>query len=435
MIQIHVLVPEIHPRIQYVIDWIQSSLQNAQVILHDEVSNFLNTEGIRINYSNCEELPAKVHIHWNFSSVLLLPLDDFPKPDIENNDGIIQLKWNKVFDLPSAIFYCLARVEEYQKFTKDAHGRFPFSESILQNYIETPILDQYIEKLIQQINSTVDSEVRLNSAYDFSLGIDIDYSWKYLFKPSWKQFGGFVKDFLFLKIHSWTQRMMTLLGSIKDPYDQYDTIIQLVPSSKLQFFFLSGGKTKQDNNHSLKLQETQALIQKLNRAATVQLHPSYSASDNFKVLKEEFLALSSVLNKKIDSSRFHFLKLSFPNSYRNLINLGILSDYSMVYAEHVGFRSGTCRPFYWYDAMLDQPSSLKIVCPVLMDRTLKDYMKLNPEEARSKIKSILSTIKHYQGHAHIIWHNSSLNNDGEWEGWTDVFYFILQELSKKEINK
>ena len=59
-------------------------------------------------------------------------------------------------------------------------------------------------------------------------------------------------------------------------------------------------------------------------------------------------------------SRFHYIKMHFPESYRNLITAGINEDYSMGYPEEPGFRAGIARPFYFYDIVEEKKCGLKI---------------------------------------------------------------------------
>ena len=68
---------------------------------------------------------------------------------------------------------------------------------------------------------------------------------------------------------------------------------------------------------------------------------------------------------------------------------GIVEDYSMGYPSHAGFRAGTCNPFRFYDLPGERESELQIMPFQVMDRTLKDYMKLTPGEAVNKIKDII----------------------------------------------
>ena len=144
------------------------------------------------------------------------------------------------------------------------------------------------------------------------------------------------------------------------------------------------------------------------------------------MLNKELRTLSFITGGKITKSRQHFLKIHLPGTYNNLSAEGITEDYSMGYASHPGFRTGTCTPFYFYDLLNDRETSLTIYPFQIMDRTLKDYMHLSPGEAIEKIGKIVKEIREVQGTFITIWHNDSFSDSREWEGWLEVYKKLLQ---------
>ncbi len=63
-----------------------------------------------------------------------------------------------------------------------------------------------------------------------------------------------------------------------------------------------------------------------------------------------------------------------------------------------------------------------------MDRTLKDYLKLDPGEAIDTATLAFEQVKKFKGHAHIIWHNSSFDWAEDWNGWEYVFREIMVKM-------
>src|SRR5436190_8549265 len=122
----------------------------------------------------------------------------------------------------------------------------------------------------------------------------------------------------------------------------------------------------------------QSLIKSLADYADIGIHPSYASNENRKQVKKEIRRLNKVLKREVTRSRQHFLKVTFPETYRTLIELDIEEDYSMGYASEIGFRASICTPFNFYDLDLDVETKLKLVPFMLMDGTMKDYMKLTP---------------------------------------------------------
>jgi hypothetical protein len=138
-------------------------------------------------------------------------------------------------------------------------------------------------------------------------------------------------------------------------------------------------------------------------------------------MMKEKKRLSEIIREEVTISRQHFLLLSFPQTYRNLISSGISEDYSMGYPGIAGFRAGTCTPFYFYDLIKEEATSLKIIPFMAMDVTLRQYLGLSPEDASEKIEMLMNEVKSAGGLFCSIWHNESLHDSGNWKGYREVF--------------
>ena len=114
-----------------------------------------------------------------------------------------------------------------------------------------------------------------------------------------------------------------------------------------------------------------------------------------------------------------------PDTYQNLLNLGIGEDHTMGYSSQTGFRAGIARPFYFYDLVREKPTLLRIVPFQVMDRTLLTYLKLTPDEACKEFEYYTITIKSVGGQFVSLWHNTSLSNYEEWSGWKKVFEYMI----------
>ncbi|MFT6717534.1 MAG: hypothetical protein ACJA0Q_002191, partial [Saprospiraceae bacterium] len=169
----------------------------------------------------------------------------------------------------------------------------------------------------------------------------------------------------------------------------------------------------------------QTLIRHLADYAEVGLHPSYGARTSFSQLEKEIFRLSPILKKEITQSRQHFLQLQFPKTYRNLIDLDVLNDYTMGYASHYGFRSGICTPYFFYDLDLEIETNLTIHSFAVMDSTLQYYMGVKPADALEHYKKLVDEVKKVNGTFISTWHNDSLSDEGIWKGWKDVFEKLI----------
>jgi hypothetical protein len=115
-----------------------------------------------------------------------------------------------------------------------------------------------------------------------------------------------------------------------------------------------------------------------------------------------------------------------PVSYNDILQAGISEDYSMGYPDEPGFRAGIARPYNFYNVSADKLTKLRIVPFQVMDCTLYDYKKLEPESSRPVILKLVNETRNVGGLFVSIWHNTSLLDNEEWRGWRDVFEFMAK---------
>lgn len=157
------------------------------------------------------------------------------------------------------------------------------------------------------------------------------------------------------------------------------------------------------------------------------LHPSYRSNEDPVYLHQEKEGLEQALGQTISRSRQHYLKLSLPFTYQNLISAGIQEDWSMAYPDHLGFRAGTSRPFPWYDLASESITRLMVYPATIMDGTLRYYMQLSPQESIKRIKTLIQTVRTYGGHFIPIWHNSSFSIAHGWKKWVPVYHQLAEQ--------
>jgi hypothetical protein len=171
----------------------------------------------------------------------------------------------------------------------------------------------------------------------------------------------------------------------------------------------------------------QHLINQISSKFPIGVHPSYHASTIKKMLQNEQQCLRKISNKPIENNRFHFLKFKLPNSYNYLIETNILKDYTMAYANKIGFRASTCKSFYFYNLTENKSTLLEIFSPCVMDVTLKNFELFNPSEARIAIEKLRKAVKKVNGTFISIWHNSNLTETAEWKDWKAVWLNMIEQ--------
>ncbi|MBL1280415.1 MAG: polysaccharide deacetylase family protein [Fluviicola sp.] len=332
------------------------------------------------------------------------------------------LSFDEIIDPIASIFYVLTRFEEYNSTKMDEHNRFPFSESILKKYdwIERAKCDRWAKQIIELTHlSLPQNETEIVPTFD------IDNTFAYQLKRGKQKYLSILKDVIRLNINRLSERKKVQKGEV-DPYDTFATIKNVAlrfPKTKL--FWLVGKRAKKDRNISLSIAEHQALIKEMDAVAEVNLHPSYASNDDFSTILKEKKALEDVLGRKISSSRQHFLRLQLPTTFQALQKAEFSHEYSMGFAEALGFRCGTARAHQWFDLSKNEVTELTVHPFVYMDGTLNEYMKLSVEQSKMKIKELYCEVKQYGGDFVFLWHNETIGNYGIWKGWSEVLDFTL----------
>ncbi len=418
------------PRLNYILKFILGFLLGYNYKVTTNKEEYSGFDGAKINYSTESNLSGI----WVCSTNLLFlnEIIDF-KPEISES------KWGNVifptplnhkipFDIFSASFYLLSRYEEYLPFTPDKHNRFSSELSIASKagFIHKPIINIWAKKFFEIINSEFSNLKFTKSNFQFISTIDIDNAFAYKAKGLYRTIGGFTKSVLNGRINEAYNRIKVLRNKLPDQYDTYNYICETHNKYNIipKVFILSGKYGKFDKNVKLNKPLFYNKIKELANYCEIGIHPSYQ-SNNKDCLQFEIQNLESIIEKKITISRQHFLILSFPKTYRKLIDLGIKEDYSMGYSNIIGYRAGTCSVFNFYDLLLEKETELKIYPFAFMERTLRQHLKLTPEGAKKMVLKNIEELKNLGGMFVSLWHNESLGDVGYWKGWKSVYEYVF----------
>jgi len=337
------------------------------------------------------------------------------------------------FDPLAASFFLVSRYEEYIETEKGKYKRYPAEKSILYKYnlLEKPVVNIWARMLANKLKERFPELKFAQPKFDFLSTIDVDNAWAYSNKGFWRGMGALVKSISQGQIEEAKKRIRVWQKKETDPYDTYSYIDSVFKGNenKVIFFFLLGDYKRFDKNISPSNRSLQNLIRETNKKYTVGIHPSYSSSKKKRKLKlaKEIERLENITGKKPDKSRQHFLRLKIPRSYRRLLKNGIREDYTMGYSTQTGFRAGICTPFYFYDVKKEKATNLKVYPFQVMDVTLRDYLGLSAEEALKKIETLMDEVKKAGGIFSSVWHNETVNDQGHWKDYREVF----EKMNKK----
>jgi hypothetical protein len=333
------------------------------------------------------------------------------------------------FDVFAASFYLVSRYEEYLEYSPDMYGRFPCSGSIAfkNGFLGKPVIDLWAKEISKTLLKRFPTLVFKRNEYKALMTIDTDQAFAYLGKNIFRSVAGFFYDKNTIPV-SIGDKYRIISKEEKDPFDVFDYMLENIEtdSTDTRFFFPVGDRSKYDKNPSWKYEEYRNLIRKINTKYQVGLHPSFVAGGDGSLINYEADRLRIILGENIRISRFHYIRLNMPRSYKNILSAGISEDYSMGYPEEPGFRAGIARPYFFYNVCDDKLTNLKIIPFQVMDGTLYDYKKLDPEGAKEVILKMINETKKVGGLFVSIWHNTSLLDNEERRGWREVFEFLIK---------
>jgi len=283
--------------------------------------------------------------------------------------------------------------------------------------------DRWAEAILKHLGLSATEVKKVNIIPSF----DIDNTYAYKLKRGKRKLLSSFKDLLQFNWERIKERQSVLRGKVNDPYDTFSTIREIrqrFPKTKV--FWLVGKWGKKDRNISIKNKKHQQLIKSLvDEGLDVGLHPSFGSFLKKDIIHTEKKELEDVCGKTISNSRQHFLRFEIPSTFVDLRTAGFTHEYSMGYAETVGFRAGTARAHRWFDLSKNEVSNLIIHPFVYMDGTLREYMKLSIEESKTLVKELHDEVRAYGGDFIFIWHNETIGNYGNWKGWKEVLDYTL----------
>jgi hypothetical protein len=424
-------------RVTYTMDLVFKTVINTSFELTTSKEVFNNSKLSKIAYTKVNE-GFDVFIK---SDTLLFETDikinlptaensfvDFPKFYKSNTNDFLG------YDIFAMVFYFATRYEEYLNAELDEHQRFKAENSVAHNYncLQIPFLNLAIAQFADLLKQKFPNLYFKKREFSFLSTIDIDNAFAFANKGFQRNVGGLLKDLASLKFKQVASRIISNLDEEKDPYNTFQLINSLSKETQtaLYYFILIGDYSAYDKNPSFKSRGFKKLLRTLLNENSIGLHPSYESFNHPEKIEIEKKRLEDIIEKKVTSARCHFLRIKFPDTYRQFINVGITDDYTMIYASQSGYRTGLCVPYNWFDLEKNESTNLTIHPSTIMEGTLRDYNKYSPEKATEVISQLLDQSKKQGGEFISVWHNDSFVPSQK--NWIEVYKKLL--INSKSIN-
>lgn len=436
---VNVYSSEINERLRYIFRLIFETVLEDTVEFFSDTDKYKDSCGIKINYSDNERIegiklkPHNLLFQKQIQSQVIEVFEwEGEKAFFQSADSFIP------FDIFAASFYLVSRYEEYISGKRDRHQRFMSRNSFAGQYklLEKPLVNIWVLKMADIIEREYPDFKFKRPTFKYIPTIDVDNAWAFKNKGVLRQLASTFKDLFSGRFKNIGNRFAVILKLKPDPYDSYDFMEGFFKKFKFKpvMFFLMCKGGKHDRGLSYKNRKFRMLIKKMSKVADIGIHPSYNSTKKKSLQIKEIERLKEITGREIKLSRQHFLKLTMPVTYRELLNNGINSDYSMGYSNRPGFRASICTPFPFFDLIEGKETSLIVYPFEVMDVTLQSYRGMSPSEADKKIKSLMKEVYSVGGTFISLWHNESLSDESQWKGWRDV-YINMTKMAAEYCNE
>ncbi|MFT3702488.1 MAG: polysaccharide deacetylase family protein [Agriterribacter sp.] len=389
------------------------------------------------NWLSKESLPPAIVQSFNIADSQVefkLPFSDIPVlyglPSIrqENRTNI-----NCGIDIFGSVFFMLSRYEELVVPERDKSDRFPAKSSIAykNNFLLRPIVDEYIELLWQMLKQLVPDFNRKKRQSKTVLTCDVDWP----FNPDNQTFSRLAKtvvskivktkdikgaynsfvEFINVKRNGWKA----------DSFNTFNYLMTLAEQHGIQmvFYFIcdhSAGAI--DGNYHINDPLIEGLMKEIHhRGHSIGVHTSYNTYLDASQTKKEVDILKDTLRKLNISQnevgvRQHFLRYRTSETIAHLNAAGLDHDSTLSFADHAGFRTGTCNAYPMYDLNHRTMLHIKERPLIAMEHSVisKENMGLGYSDAAfTLMKDLKAKCYQYNGDFIVLWHNSFFKNAGD----------------------
>jgi hypothetical protein len=412
-------------RVEYIVRHIFHTMLGADYVLTGDVDEYARATGLCVNYS-----PVSAGKGVWICPHGLLSEEGVGRVDVEMGrwDDLpcffLQPQGDVPFDLFAAAFYLLTRYEEYAGGETDRFGRFAAEASLAcrEGFLQLAVVDRWVLRLKGLLTAGGGGDDFQARTFRMVATFDVDHPFCYRNKGLLKNLAGAARDMLHGNLPEVKRRLLTLLHLRQDPYMQSLAEIDALHKQHGREYFLFvhvGRYGKYDRRTVYPLRTYYRYLRSL-YDVRFGLHPSFGASFNAAAIGREKAKLERILGFRVARNRQHFLRMKIPATCRDLAGLDFTEDFTLAYASRPGFRAGTAIPFYFFDLLRNEQTSLLLRPTVVMDATLMSYLRMQPEEALECIRALMMECKYCGGDFTMLWHPSSLAG-GDGERWREVF--------------
>jgi len=311
-------------------------------------------------------------------------------------------------DLLGSALRTLTRFEEIDSLARDSHGRFPASASIAlrHGFLNRPIVDEYGLALQQVLRISLPGwnpeqhPLRLKLSHDvdqvgmpFSLRSTLGHVLKR------RAPGACVRDIL------------SLVANVEPTYlNLLRTLCQLSLDNGIHsaVYWKTSFPSPFDTGYDLTHPKIASVIEwAIERGVEMGIHPGYNSFHSPVRLAEEVERCRKAVHSSHVGGRQHYLRWT-PETWADWEVCDLAYDSTVGFADCVGFRAGTCVPYFPWLYKQNRMASVLEIPLIAMDATLVHYMRLSRERSVDVVRDLIARCSTVGGVFTLLWHNHGL---------------------------
>jgi hypothetical protein len=338
-------------------------------------------------------------------------------------------------DLLASIVLTLARYEEVMTPARDAHGRFTAAAStaLRESFLTRPIVDEhglaFEQALICLVPGWQPSErrLRVKLSHDTDdvggfcclnaglkgtrlrspvrvLWMAVPFNGRYAVQTVTQR-----RDPVGLLTHLWG----CVVGKVPSCLDLLGKVVAMSRERNLDsaVYWKAGPLNRYDSGYDPRRPKLQKVIHGLlAQGVEMGVHPGYETFMAPEKLAAEVGILREALGEHALGGRQHYLRWR-PETWLHWEHCGLAYDSTLSFADHYGFRAGTCLPYRPWLLAHNRESRLLEIPLVIMDGTLT-AMGLSEEQGFQAVKDCSERCRLVGGVFTFLCHNSSFLNPG-----------------------
>ena len=421
---------KITPRLTFITKQVFGKILGLEFTLTTQIEEFIKHPGAKITYTTkplqkeffIESHPLLFETEVRAQEINIKRWDDLPIFFGTTRSNAMP------FDILAASFYLLTRYEEYLPFKEDQHGRFPATTSLAykHEFLNIPLVDRWARKWLDILKQRFPDVTVSPPKTTFTPVVNVTTSHCFAYRGLLRGMAGLIIDLASLRFRRVVDRIAVVLNLKPDPFDNFERLTGILSRHKTQgiFFFQFAYYSKHDKNVSPENNAFKFLIKSVADYARVNLAASYRSQEEVELLKDEKERLSNVINRPINAVRLRYNKISFPRSYRDLVEAEITDDYSMGYTHYAGFRASTAIPFYFYDLGIEAQQPLCIHPFSFHDYALLGMSR--KEKILGEINALASEVRKSGGDFITVFSNENLGGSHR-VNWMGLFKNTVEQ--------